>query len=238
MNPSDQPFLTVLIPCYNEESTIARVIRAVRDSGLEQSIEVIVIDDASRDNTIAVIEAEVKDQIDRLIRLDNNRGKGYAIRQGIRAASGQYIVIQDADLEYDPKDFAKLCRPVIDGYADVVYGSRFAGGETHRVLYFWHSMGNKMLTLLSNIFTNLNLTDMETGYKLFRADLLKSLPLDEDRFGIEPELTAKIARVEDIRIYETGISYFGRTYAQGKKIGWKDGLRAVWVILKYGIFRR
>jgi glycosyltransferase involved in cell wall biosynthesis len=237
MTEPKQVFLTVLVPCFNEAATIAHVVKSVRESGFTESMEIIVIDDGSSDNTVSIIQDQLLDQIDTLIKLEKNHGKGYAIRQGIAAAKGQYTVIQDADLEYDPRDLQKLCLPVIEGHADVVFGSRFAGGETHRVLYFWHSKANRLLTLLSNIFTNLNLTDMETGYKLFRTDLLRSLSLTENRFGIEPELTAKIARLKDIRIYETGISYFGRTYAQGKKIGWRDAVRAVWVILKYGIFR-
>ena len=237
MTDSPQPFLSVLIPCYNEEKTVENVIDAVRSCNLDQSMEIIVIDDASTDGTAAVIQSKLMDRIDHLISLPINRGKGYAIRQGIAQAKGKYIIIQDADLEYDPNDFVKLCQPVLSGHADIVYGSRFAGGETHRVLYFWHSLGNKFLTLLSNIFTNLNLTDMETCYKLFPSHILKNLDLVEDRFGIEPEVTAKVARLPDIRIYETGISYFGRTYAEGKKIGWRDGFRAIWVILKYGLFR-
>jgi len=232
-----QPFLSVLIPCYNEEKTVEKVVQAVKNCNLDRTMEIILIDDASTDNTVSVINGNLLDDIDHFIRLPVNRGKGYAIRQGIEKASGEYIIIQDADLEYDPGDFVKLCKPVLSGHADIVYGSRFSGGETHRVLYFWHSMGNKFLTLLSNVFTNLNLTDMETCYKLFPAKVLKNLDLVEDRFGIEPEVTAKVARIPDIRIYETGISYFGRTYAEGKKIGWRDGFRAIWVILKYGISR-
>jgi len=232
-----QPFLSVLIPCYNEEKTVEKVVQAVKNCNLDRTMEIILIDDASTDNTASVINGNLLDDIDHFIRLPVNRGKGYAIRQGIEKASGEYIIIQDADLEYDPGDFVKLCKPVLSGHADIVYGSRFSGGETHRVLYFWHSMGNKFLTLLSNVFTNLNLTDMETCYKLFPAKILKNLDLVEDRFGIEPEVTAKVARIADIRIYETGISYFGRTYAEGKKIGWRDGFRAIWVILKYGISR-
>jgi len=232
-----QPFLSVLIPCYNEEKTVEKVVQAVKNCNLDRTMEIILIDDASTDNTVSVINGNLLDDIDHFIRLPVNRGKGYAIRQGIEKASGEYIIIQDADLEYDPGDFVKLCKPVLSGHADIVYGSRFSGGETHRVLYFWHSMGNKFLTLLSNVFTNLNLTDMETCYKLFPAKILKNLDLVEDRFGIEPEVTAKVARIADIRIYETGISYFGRTYAEGKKIGWRDGFRAIWVIVKYGISR-
>lgn len=232
-----QPFLSVLIPCYNEEKTVEKVVQAVKNCNLDRTMEIILIDDASTDNTVSVINGNLLDDIDHFIRLPVNRGKGYAIRQGIEKASGEYIIIQDADLEYDPGDFVKLCKPVLSGHADIVYGSRFSGGETHRVLYFWHSMGNKFLTLLSNVFTNLNLTDMETCYKLFPAKVLKNLDLVEDRFGIEPEVTAKVARIADIRIYETGISYFGRTYAEGKKIGWRDGFRAIWVIVKYGISR-
>ena len=224
--------LSVIIPAYNESATIEGIVSRVQAVPLSK--EIIIVDDASTDGTCEVLE--------RLQAQDNvfvyyhkvNQGKGAALRTGIRHASGEMVIIQDADLEYDPNEYPKLMAPIEAGLADVVYGSRFAGGEAHRVLYFWHSVGNRFLTLLSNMFTNLNLTDMEVCYKVFRRDVLERLEIEEDRFGFEPEITAKIARM-GCRIYEVGISYRGRTYREGKKIGWRDGIRAVICIVKYGL---
>ena len=240
--------LTVLIPAFNEAATLAAAVERVIDvqPTLGLPLEVLIIDDGSTDATADIAEAlttrpspgvEVTLALHRHAR---NSGKGAAIRTGIAAASGDYIVVQDADLEYDPADLPKLLAPIRDGRADVVYGSRFAGGESHRVLYFWHSVGNRGLTLASNMLTNLNLTDMEVGYKMFRADTLKSLNLVEDRFGFEPEVTAKLAKLAKLddprcRIYEVGISYAGRTYADGKKITWRDGIEALWCILRHNL---
>lgn len=235
--------LSVIIPAYNEEKTIAVILRKVADVQLigGYNKQIVVVNDCSRDNTIGAVEAFKSQNPDVHIKLVShpvNKGKGAALHTGIREANGDYIIIQDADLEYDPNEFNLLLKPVLDGFADVVYGSRFMGGKPHRILFFWHSIGNKMLTFASNAFTNLNLTDMETCYKLFRADLVKGLTLRENRFGFEPEVTAKISRVKDVRIYEVGISYYGRTYAEGKKINWKDGFRAIYCILKYNIWSR
>jgi glycosyltransferase involved in cell wall biosynthesis len=199
--------------------------------------EIIVVDDASRDGTAEVLARLAADGDLVVLHHERNRGKGAALRTGFAAAAGDIVIPQDADLEYDPAEYGKLIQPIVDGRADVVFGSRFAGGEPHRVLYFWHYVGNRFLTLLSNAFTNLNLTDMEAGYKVFRRDVLQRIRIEEDRFGVEPELTAKVAAL-GCRVYEVGISYSGRTYAEGKKIGWKDGVRAIWCILKYNLFRR
>lgn len=235
--------LSIIIPAYNEGKTIHLILKKVAEVRLEGgfSKEVVVVDDCSRDNTAEAVETFCRENPEvniRLISHEVNKGKGAALHTGIREATGDYIVIQDADLEYDPQEFNLLLRPVINGFADVVYGSRFMGGRPHRILFFWHSIGNKFLTFLSNAFTNLNLTDMETCYKLFRADMVKQLKLREKRFGFEPEVTAKISRIPDVRIYEVGISYYGRTYAEGKKIGWKDGFRAIYCILKYNIWAK
>jgi glycosyltransferase involved in cell wall biosynthesis len=228
---------------YNEERTISVLLDHVCAADLPDGVdkEVLVIDDGSADRSREVVEAYRRAHADapvRLIAHERNRGKGAAIHTGIREAGGDYVIVQDADLEYDPREFPKLLRPILEDRADVVYGSRFAGGQPHRILFFWHSIGNQFLTFLSNMFSNLNLTDMETCYKLFRAHVIKSIPLQEERFGFEPEVTAKVARIPDIRIYEVGISYYGRTYAEGKKINAKDGFRALYCILKYNVFGR
>lgn len=233
--------LSVIVPAYNEEKTIGNILNKLASVVLLQGIEkeIIVVNDCSKDGTEAQVKMfiETNNTINvQYFSHQVNKGKGAAIRTGIQGATGDYIIVQDADLEYDPNEFNILLKPVIDGFADVVYGSRFMGGKPHRILFFWHSIGNKFLTNVSNAFTNLNLTDMETCYKLFRADIIKNINLQENRFGFEPEVTAKIARVKDIRIYEVGISYYGRTYAEGKKINWKDGFRALWCILKYNLF--
>lgn len=235
--------LSVIIPAYNEEKTITTILRKVAEVQLIGGFEkqIVVVNDCSKDNTVDVVENFQKENPNVHIKLVShpvNKGKGAALHTGIQEANGDYIIVQDADLEYDPHEFNLLLKPVLDGFADVVYGSRFMGGRPHRILFFWHSIGNKMLTFASNAFTNLNLTDMETCYKLFRADMVKSLSLKENRFGFEPEVTAKISRIPNVRIYEVGISYYGRTYAEGKKINWKDGFRAVYCILKYNIWSR
>ena len=234
--------LSIIIPAYNEAPTIHFILDKVIAVKLIENIEkeIIIVNDCSKDATRDVIEKYIADHKDHDIRLFNqevNKGKGAAIHKGIELASGDYTIVQDADLEYDPNEYNILLKPITDGQADVVFGSRFMGGKPHRILFYWHSIGNKLLTSLSNMFTNLNLTDMETCYKLFRADIIKNIKLNEKRFGFEPEVTAKVARVPNVRIYEVGISYYGRTYAEGKKIGWKDGFRAIWCILKYGLLR-
>ena len=234
--------LSVIIPAYNESSTILDILQKV--GGLEIpgiEMEIIVVNDCSTDDTKALVEKFISEQSGKntkLLNQEKNQGKGAAIHKGIREASGDYLLIQDADLEYDPEEYPDLLKPVLYGQADVVYGSRFVGANPHRILFFWHSIGNKMLTTLSNMFTNLNLTDMETCYKLFRTEIIKKIYLHEKRFGFEPEVTAKISRVPGIRIYEVGISYYGRTYDEGKKINWKDGFHAIFCILKYNIFSR
>jgi glycosyltransferase involved in cell wall biosynthesis len=228
--------LSIVVPVYNEERTVAALLREVLGAALPQGIEreVVVVDDASTDATAEALAAFAAEPRVRTFRQEANRGKGAALRRGFAEARGEFVVIQDADLEYNPHEYPRLLSPVLEGRADVVYGSRFSGGDAHRVLFFWHYVGNRLLTLLSNAFTNLNLTDMETCYKLFRSDVLRRLTLREDRFGIEPEITAKVARL-GVRIYEVGISYSGRTYEDGKKIDWRDGFAALWCIVKYGL---
>ncbi len=232
--------LSIIIPAYNEARTIHRILDKVEEVQLINGIEkeLVIVNDCSKDDTSAVVKAYMagKPYI-KFVEHAVNQGKGAAIHTGIKEATGDYIIVQDADLEYDPNEFNILLKPITDGFADVVYGSRFIGGKPHRILFFWHSIGNKILTFGSNMFTNLNLTDMETCYKLFKAPIIKGLSLKEKRFGFEPEVTARISRIPDIRIYEVGISYYGRTYAEGKKINWKDGFRAIFCIVKYGLFK-
>lgn len=226
--------LTVVIPCYNEVETIHKIIRAVRASPV-QDCEIIIVDDYSTDGTRALLQTELHTEVDQVIYHDKNYGKGAALRSGFAAVTGDIAIVQDADLEYDPEEYAVMIQPIIDGKADVVFGSRFASGRPHRVVYYWHMVGNHFLTMLSNMLTNINLTDMETCYKAFRRDIIQSIKIEENRFGFEPEITAKVAKM-GCRIYEVGISYYGRTYKEGKKIGWKDGFQAIYCILKYNLF--
>jgi len=233
--------LSIIIPAYNEGATIHMILDRIDEVKLLNNIqkELIIVNDCSKDNTEEAIlkyKADHPQQDIHYYKHEVNKGKGAAIHTGISKATGEYTIIQDADLEYDPEEYNVLIKPVLRGFADVVFGSRFLGGNSHRILFFWHSIGNKFLTTLSNVFTNLNLTDMETCYKLFRTPVIQGIELKENRFGFEPEVTAKIARVKNIRIYEVGISYYGRTYAEGKKINWKDGFRAIYCILKYNLF--
>jgi glycosyltransferase involved in cell wall biosynthesis len=232
-----KPLLSVIIPCYNEINTIASIIEAVRNSPYEKK-EIIIVDDYSTDGTREKLQSQYdgSELVSKIMYHDKNRGKGAALRTGFKAATGDIVIVQDADLEYDPNQYDYIVEPIISGRADVVYGSRFMGGQPHRVVYFWHRVGNGILTLMSNIFTNLNLTDMETCYKAFRREIIQSIEIEEDRFGFEPEVTAKISKL-NCSIYEVGISYYGRTYEEGKKIGWRDGVRAIICILKYNLFR-
>lgn len=223
--------LSVVIPCYNERDTIENLVNAVRKTSI-QPLEIIIVDDCSTDGTRDVLKEKIN--VDKIVYHEKNMGKGAALRTGFQHATGDVVVVQDADLEYDPQEYPLLYEPIVSGKADVVYGSRFMSGGCRRVLYFWHMVGNKFLTLLSNMFTNINLTDMETCYKMFRREVIQSINIEEERFGFEPEITAKVAR-GGWRIYEVGISYYGRTYAEGKKIGWRDGFRAIYAIVKYNL---
>tara|TARA_Y100001968_G_scaffold168716_1_gene154543 strand:- start:245 stop:934 length:690 start_codon:yes stop_codon:yes gene_type:complete len=227
--------LSIVIPCYNEKETITEIIQAVRESPID-SKEIIIVDDGSTDGTREILKGLHSSDLN-IIYHNKNQGKGASLRTGFKVATGDICIVQDADLEYDPQEFPLVIKPILDNKADVVFGSRFHNGSAHRVVYFWHSVGNGFLTLLSNIITDLNLTDMETCYKAFRREVIQSIDIKENRFGFEPEITAKLAR-KNLRIYEVGITYYGRTYSEGKKIGWKDGVRAIYCILKYGLARR
>ena len=229
--------LTIVIPCYNEASTIDEIIEAVRNSSYDKQ-EIIIVDDCSTDGTREKLKNKIEGsgKVNKILYHSSNQGKGAALRTGFKEASGDIVIVQDADLEYDPQEYARLIKPILNGQADIVYGSRFIGGDAHRVLYFWHRVGNGLLTLLSNMLTNINLTDMETCYKAMRREIIQGITIEENRFGFEPEITAKLAKL-NYRIYEVGISYYGRTYEEGKKIGWLDGISAVRCIVKYNVFR-
>ncbi|MBU1108257.1 MAG: glycosyltransferase family 2 protein [Candidatus Riflebacteria bacterium] len=227
--------LSIIIPVYNEENTVEAIVDLVLKVPLSIDRELILVDDCSTDNTRSIIETRLTSKVGKTVFHEKNQGKGAALRSGFAAATGDIVIVQDADLEYDPNEFQRLINPILENKADVVYGSRFSGGEMHRVLYFWHSVGNQFLTMLSNMFSNLNLTDMETCYKAFRREIIAGIEIEENRFGFEPEITAKISKIKGIRIYETGITYSGRTYEEGKKIGWRDGVAAIWCILKYNL---
>ncbi len=234
--------LSIIIPVYNEERTVSKILDRVLEAELIGDLkkQIILVNDCSTDNTETTIQAYIKKNHSHELLYfahNKNRGKGAALHTGIDQATGEYLIIQDADLEYDPNDYNSLLEPMIAGQADVVYGSRFMGGKPHRILFFWHTIGNRILTMLSNMVNDLNLTDMETCYKLFRSEIIKSLSLHECRFGFEPEVTAKIAKIPGIRLYEVGIAYYGRTYDEGKKINWKDGVKAIWCIFRYGFFK-
>ncbi len=229
------PLLSIVIPCFNERKTIHAILAAVRAAPVERK-EILIVDDCSTDGTRDILRNEIEGKLARVIYHEVNQGKGAALRTGFAAATGDIVIVQDADLEYDPNEYPRLLAPILAGRADVVFGSRFMGADAHRVVYFWHMVGNRFLTLLSNMLTNINVTDMETCYKVFRREILKKITLEENRFGFEPEITAKVARL-GCTIYEVGISYYGRTYAEGKKIGWRDGFRAIYAILKYNLWR-